>query len=95
MLHNALSAPHLLLLHLLSSIALTLFDLPLGQESEMAEEYSVLMIVGDDFIPLTVPKTGTFRDLKRAYNELFDVPPAQQVWGGAIGDLGVDDDVRY
>ena len=60
----------------------------------MADEYTILIQLGDDLIPLTVAKSGTFRDLKRAYSELFDVPPAQQEWTGRIGDLGVDDDVR-
>lgn len=44
---------------------------------------------------IPVPKTGTFGDLKRAYSELFDIPPAEQVWGGSIGELGVEDDVRF
>lgn len=60
----------------------------------MSGEYNVPVLLGDDLIPLTVSKTGTFRDLKRAYSELFGVAPDQQVWGGSIGDLGVEDDVR-
>ena len=56
--------------------------------------YDVLVQFGDDLIPLSVPKSGTFRDLKRMYQELFDVPISKQVWSGRIGDLGVDDDVR-
>lgn len=60
----------------------------------MAGSYDVLVQYGDELIPLSVPQNGTFRDLKQKYYELFDVPPGKQAWGGRIGELGIDDDVR-
>lgn len=60
----------------------------------MAGSYDVLIQYGDELIPINVPQSGTFRDLKQKYYELFDVPPSKQVWGGRIGELGIDDDVR-
>ena len=60
----------------------------------MSENYELLVQFGDDLIPMLVSKHGTFRDLKRAYQDLFDVPVNKQVYGGRIGELGVDDDVR-
>jgi len=58
----------------------------------MSENYELLVQFGDDLIPMLVSKHGTFRDLKRAYQDLFDVPVNKQVYGGRIGELGVDDD---
>ena len=60
----------------------------------MAGSYDVLIQYGEELIPITVPQSGTFRDLKQKYYELFDVPPSKQVWGGRIEELGIDDDVR-
>lgn len=60
----------------------------------MSGFYDVLFQFGDDLIPIQVPKDGTFLDLKRKYQEIFDLPVSQQIWGGRIGDLGVEDDVR-